>query len=139
MAPATQGDSMRTIRIFFQAFREQWRDETFRVIVGLASGLLVIGTVFYTTVEHWSPLDALYFCVVTLATVGYGDLTPKTDLGKLFTIIYVLVGVGIIVVFASTVVEAMVRDQVERRERDRAQRQTQSETDGPGASDTSAT
>ena len=46
--------------------------------------------------EEQTYLDALYFSVMTLATVGYGDLAPQTALGKLFTIIYVLIGVGII-------------------------------------------
>ena len=38
-------------------------------------------------------LDSFYFSVVTLATVGYGDFTPQTDAGKLFTAVYVLVGI----------------------------------------------
>jgi voltage-gated potassium channel len=42
----------------------------------LAVSILVGGTVFYHYVEHFSWLDALYFCVVTLAGVGYGDITP---------------------------------------------------------------
>ena len=126
---------MSTIMAFIRAFRKQWRDETFRAIVALASGLLLVGTVFYTLAEHWSPLDALYFSVVTLTTVGYGDLAPKTNIGKVFTIIFILVGVGIIVVFASRVVDTMVTEQVERlRSPDRSR-------DGPnrhGTSDTTA-
>lgn len=110
---------MRTILAFFRAFRQQMRDETFQVIVGLSAGLLLVGTIFYTLVEHWSPLDALYFSVVTLATVGYGDLSPKTEFGKVFTIVFILVGVGIIVVFASRVVNAMV----DQRTEDRRQRE----------------
>lgn len=51
---------------------------------------------FYHNVEGMTYLDALYFSVMTLATVGYGDLSPQTALGKVFTIIYVLIGVGII-------------------------------------------
>lgn len=62
--------------------------------------VLSIGAVFYHYVENLSWLDSIYFCVVTLATVGYGDITPQTDAGKIFTIFYILIGVGII---ASTV------------------------------------
>ncbi len=105
---------MRTITAFIRAFGVQWHDETFRAIVGLAAGLLVAGTVVYTIVEGWSPLDALYFSVVTLTTVGYGDLAPTTDIGKGFTIVFILAGVGIIVAFASQVVNAMVADRAER-------------------------
>ncbi len=105
---------MGTITAFIRAFRVQWHDETFRAIVGLAAGLLVAGTLVYTIVEGWSPLDALYFSVVTLTTVGFGDFAPQTDLGKGFTIVFILAGVGIIVAFASQVVNAMVADRTER-------------------------
>jgi hypothetical protein len=72
-----------------------------KVLVGSAAAVLTVGTIAYTVLEGWSPLDALYFCVVTLATVGFGDLTPTTDAAKLFTIGYIITGVGILAAFAS--------------------------------------
>ena len=51
--------------------------------------------------EGWSPVDALYFSVVTLATVGFGDLHPTTDAAKLFTVLYILFGLGVIAAFIS--------------------------------------
>lgn len=56
--------------------------------------ILVSGTIFYVEIEHWSIIDALYYCVVTLTTVGSGELRPHTDIGKIFTIIYLFMGVG---------------------------------------------
>ena len=50
---------------------------------------------FYHFAEKWSYLDALYFSAATMTTVGYGDITPHTVIGKIFTIIYVFTGVGI--------------------------------------------
>jgi voltage-gated potassium channel len=73
----------------------------YRLLVAAAIGLLAVGTVFYHFVEKWTLLDSLYFCVVTLSTVGYGDFAPTTSFGRLFTIFYILVGVGIIATFAS--------------------------------------
>ena len=111
---------MRVFKDFVQAVRAQMDDDAFRATLFLFVGLLVAGTVVYSIVEGWSPLDSLYFSVVTLATVGYGDLHPVTDLGKAFTIVYILTGVGVLVVFASRVVNTMVdrRSEVvhERRE-----------------------
>ena len=46
-------------------------------------------------------VDAVYFSVVTLTTVGYGDFAPQTDVGKLFTAVYVLVGIGILLTFVT--------------------------------------
>jgi hypothetical protein len=105
---------MATIILFIRSFERLWNDETFRIIVGLATGLLVAGTVIYMVIEGWSPLEALYFSVVSLATVGYGDLAPKTDIGRAFTIVFILAGIGLIVALASRVVDSMVTDRAQR-------------------------
>lgn len=41
-------------------------------------------------------MDSLYFSVITLTTVGYGDFSPQTPGGKIFTMIDILVGLGLI-------------------------------------------
>ena len=67
-----------------------------RALASLVAIQLAIGTVTYWFVEDWSVLDSLYFSVTTLATVGLGDLVPTTDVGKAFTIVYILTGVGLL-------------------------------------------
>jgi hypothetical protein len=64
-----------------------------------AAGTLLAGVIVYHWLEGWSFLDCLYFCVITLATVGYGDLTPTTPVGRLFTIFYVINGIAILLAF----------------------------------------
>lgn len=71
-------------------------DKESRPVFYWAGGMLLIGVLVYHWLEGWSYLDALYFCVVSLATVGYGDLTPTTPLAKLFTIVYLINGIGIL-------------------------------------------
>ena len=73
-----------------------FRDKESRPVFYWAGGMLLVGVLVYHWLEGWSFLDALYFCVVSLATVGYGDLTPTTPLAKLFTIIYLINGIGIL-------------------------------------------
>lgn len=80
----------------------------FRVAAVVAILILLIGAVFYHFVEGLAWLDAFYFCTITLTTVGYGDITPHTPEGKLFTIFYVLIGIGVIATFANLLLKNAV-------------------------------
>ena len=58
--------------------------------------LILFGSAtFYHIIEKWTYLDSLYFAAATMTTVGYGDITPHTVPGKIFTIVFVFAGVGI--------------------------------------------
>ncbi len=51
----------------------------------------------------------MYFSVTTISTVGIGDLSPQTDFGKLFTIIYIFVGVGVFVALFAQFARALLK------------------------------
>ncbi len=72
------------------------RDPGSRPFLLWAGSVLLVGVVVYHWLEGWSVVDALYFCVITLATIGYGDLTPTTPGAKLFTVFYVINGIVIL-------------------------------------------
>ncbi len=71
-----------------------------KVVTIVLSLLTVIasGTVFFRYVEGWTWLDAYFFTVVTLSTVGYGSLVPATALGKIGTTVFIFVGLGVFAV-----------------------------------------
>lgn len=65
-------------------------------------------------VEGQGYIDATYFSVMTISTVGYGDITPQTAAGKIFTICCVLVGLGVFVTTASALADVLLsKPQVE--------------------------
>lgn len=78
-------------------------DPSGRSILTLAGAVIGVGTVFYRFVEDLRWLDSLYFSVITLTTVGYGDFSPSTNAGKVFTMGYVLVGIGIFVALVTEI------------------------------------
>ncbi len=108
---------MITLQMFGRAVRHAWLDPAFRFLALLAGLILGSGTLFYHWAEGWRWLDSLYFCVITLATVGYGDLTPKTDLGKIFTMFYVFMGIGLLVALFTRLSDSLMQAQREVMER----------------------
>jgi hypothetical protein len=102
-------------RAIFKTFRAIWAEPAGRTLLFAALVVVATGTVFYTLVEGWSVLDSLYFTVVTLTTIGYGDLHPTTPLSKVFTILFVIAGVGFILGVLNFVVSRTVKDRIEKK------------------------
>jgi hypothetical protein len=105
---------------FARAVMYSLKDPKFRGLLAFVVLLITSGAVFYHRVEGWSYLNAFYFCVVTLATVGYGDFVPETNLGKVFTIFYIVFGIGSFVVFVNTLITSMQEHRMEARKKTQA-------------------
>ncbi len=93
------------------------RDKDFRFLLFFIVILLTSSTIFYTSTEHWSVLDALYFSVMTMSTVGYGDLTPTTDTSKIFTIIYTCLSIGSFVSSTAKTVQIILENHNKDKEK----------------------
>ena len=56
--------------------------------------LLAGATIVYSSIEGWRYIDSAYFIVATVTTIGYGDIAPQTDVGKIFTMFFSFLGIG---------------------------------------------
>jgi len=73
-------------------YEKPWTPRPIDVIAGLfIISYVGCGSLVYISAENWSWWSSIYFCIITLSTVGYGDMTPESDWMKLFTILYVYI------------------------------------------------
>lgn len=96
------------LKRFWSANRTAWRDPSFRLLATLTGSLLLVGTLVFHQVEGWGYLDSFYFSAISLATVGYGDFTPKTPAGKLLTIFYIFMGFGLLAALLTRFADALI-------------------------------
>lgn len=85
-----------------------------RVYLTLIAVIFCVGIAGLVLIEHLTLLDALYFLIVTISTVGYGDISPLTDDGKILVILIILTGIGCFVGLVANAVEYVI-DQKERK------------------------
>ncbi len=102
-------------RTLWDGMRTFMADPRSRGLLTLTLCLVAVGAFFYRLVEDLSWIDSIYFTIVTLATVGYGDIAPQTTAGKVFTIAYLFIGIGIVVAFAGEVAGHVMRAGAHRR------------------------
>jgi len=105
--------------MMFTPLRDMARAPETRVLMVGAAATIAVGMVVYHVLEGWGWVDCLYFTVVTLATVGFGDLHPTTGPAKLFTVVYILIGIGILAAFVSELAKHRQAPKIERAVRQR--------------------
>ncbi|WP_199818933.1 potassium channel family protein [Streptomyces sp. NRRL B-1347] len=104
------------------ALRTAWERPTFRGTAWTLALLWTSATFFYSAQERWGVLDSFYFAVCTGLTIGYGDLAPATDLGKVFTILYGLLAVGMFAALATQLAQAFTTTHADRAARFKARK-----------------
>src|SRR5262249_27762381 len=88
------------------AIRHAARNPEFRGLMFVAVGLVAAGTAVYSVTEHWSFVNSFYFAVSTLTTTSPNGLALTHDIDKLFTIAYIIFGLGILAEFIRQIAAA---------------------------------
>ena len=94
-----------------------------RLSLALLVALVALGTLGYVTIEGYPLLDALYMTVITLATVGFNEVHLLHSAGRLFTIVLIVVGLGVVSAAVGSALEMLfgtqLRDVIGRQRMER--------------------
>ena len=99
-APAKAGEGCSTTQQmdFLRSRREDLFMENIRkrlkIFLIIFCAIMILGPLGFMAIEGRSLLDSFYFVIVTMATVGYGDVHPVTAAGKIFSVALIVMGVG---------------------------------------------
>ncbi len=74
--------------------------------------MVTLGAVGIRLLENLTWIDSFYFAVETVTTVGYGNISPQTEIGKLFTTVYMLISVGIVLYGLTVLAQAVLQSEV---------------------------
>jgi voltage-gated potassium channel len=84
----------------------------FLIIVALLAFTIAAGTLGFEMIEGWGFMDSLYMTVITIATVGYQEIRPLGDAGRVFNMVLIFFGLGTTTYVAASVVRFMVEGRI---------------------------
>ena len=88
---------------------------TFKKIAQLTGSLLailVLGSLGFVWLEGWSFMDALYMTVTTLTTVGYGEVHPLNAVGRIYNMVLILAGMGVLIYIITSLARVVVEGEI---------------------------
>ena len=89
-------------------------NRTAHLVIGILLFVLILlgGTIGYILIEDWPFMDALYMTVITLTTVGYGEVQRVSSGGRVFTMALIILGVGFVFYMAGSVIQFMMEGRI---------------------------
>ncbi|MFC2123162.1 potassium channel family protein, partial [Bacteroidota bacterium] len=80
-----------------------------RLLLSLPLAILAIGTLGFMVLEGLSFIDAFYFTIVTISTVGYGDISPTSIASKILSILLIIIGIGTFLTIITNITQILVQ------------------------------
>ncbi|MEW5960865.1 MAG: potassium channel protein [Chloroflexota bacterium] len=94
----------------------------FLAVISLAGGMVILGTLGYMLIEGWSFIDALFMTMITMTTIGYGEVHQLSPLGRVYTIGLIVIGVVTASYTITAVVEVLTSQDFLKQLRDHRRR-----------------
>jgi voltage-gated potassium channel len=88
-----------------------------RWTIAMLVAVFVFGVLGYWVLEDWSLLDAVYMTVITLTTVGFKEVRPLDANGRIFTIVLLIMGVGLALISVALIAQLVAETQLGVRSR----------------------
>jgi voltage-gated potassium channel len=82
------------------------------ISIGLSIVLMGVGSAGYMIIEGWNFMDAFYMTIITMATVGYGEVHPVSLKGRILTVVLILLGVGFFLYVAGNIIQFLVEGRI---------------------------
>lgn len=76
--------------------------------------IVSIGTSGYMVIEKWNILDSLYMTIITLTTTGFSEVHPLSEMGRLFTVLILLAGVGLLTYIATSITKIFMEGEYKK-------------------------
>ncbi len=86
----------------------------FSIVVSLFIAIILGGTFGYMILEKTTFWDGIYLTIITIATVGYGDMVPIYPAGKVFTVVLLFAGAGLVMYTLGKITEVMVEGSLQK-------------------------
>ena len=122
------------LEIFITVIKKQWKPLLAVVLVALFD-ILITAIIMFQSEQEIDPVtgeyifktfhDAFYWAAITLTTVGYGDFSPVSDMGKTLSIISSLLGIGIIAMPSSIITAGYMQELNRRMKEENGEQETE--------------
>lgn len=100
------------------------------MLLAAAAVIILLGTLVMYSIESKDPntkmktfLDALWWCVATVTTVGYGDVVPVTSVGRMVALVYMFFGIAMISILLSVITNTFYRKKIQKDELEEKERE----------------